>query len=358
MKTKTTFLLAILHASVPAMADILYVNNDTAYPADYRTFDDAFAAASAGDTIMLAASTTSYGSIAIVGKPVKLVGNKCINNNAPGQPARADEETTKIDYLWVGVTGGGGESRLLANGTIVESIDVLNLTASVWSDGCTFKNCNMNVGFVYGSGNLFIGCRFWGRVGLERHEDNTVTPAHVSPGTNNHFQNCITEDLETDSFTSGDFVNCVIGFGGASPTYGVAENSTVTLRSCIVDDSNIGNSGFYRVYNKFNDGGTRLHHCLIVGIGGGDPVPSLSAGLNNLTATSSASVFSDNFYNLLAGSPAIGSGEDGVDMGIFGGPTPYQWGGSPALPLINKLNILEANPTTGLTFRVEAEARD
>lgn len=369
-----TILSALFFAALilPARADTLYVNNNTAYPAEYRTFDDAFAAAADGDTILLAGSTTSYGNILIVGKAVKLVGNKSFNSAAPGQPARADEETTKIGSLKIGhdsVTATLGDSRLLANGTIVESLEANTiLHATIWSDGCTIRGCNFRGISIYGSGNIVAGSRFSSfGVSMRRRENSTVSPTYVAAGTGNQIQNCLIlsdtgDAIETAEFTSAVFTHCTIGVRLATDdSYDIDPTSTLTLRNCIINDSEIGNSGVNRVKNQFNNGATRLHHCLITSaFGDGDGgIPELSEDLNNLVTTSSSLVFSDNFYNSLkVGSPAIGSGEGGVDMGITGGPTPYEYGGSPSLPLINKLNILSANPTTGLTFKVEAEARD
>ena len=80
--------LVLLAVTASASADTLHVNNDTAYPAEYRTFDAAFAAAASGDTIMLASSSTTYGDIVITGKAIKLVGGGTSGEHPQLQPAR------------------------------------------------------------------------------------------------------------------------------------------------------------------------------------------------------------------------------------------------------------------------------
>jgi hypothetical protein len=47
----------------------------------------------------------------------------------------------------------------------------------------------------------------------------------------------------------------------------------------------------------------------------------------------------DAKWQLMAGSPAIGAGESGIDCGAFGGPQPYILSGLPAGPVIYELNV-------------------
>jgi hypothetical protein len=64
-------------------------------------------------------------------------------------------------------------------------------------------------------------------------------------------------------------------------------------------------------------------------------------------------------YQLALNSPAIGAGTDGVDMGMFAGDSPYVLSGIPALPRVKTLDVPVVVPDNeGLTFKVEAEARD
>lgn len=369
MKLRLTILNLFLAFGVQSVsADILYVNNDTAYPAEYRTFNDAFAAATPGDTIMLAGSTTSYGKIVITGKPVKVVGNKGANNTGPGQPARADELTTIVHNIYVGFDSSilsqssVTDARLAANGTILESL-TCNGALFVWSDFCTVRRCRPATSsvsiHVYGSSNLVSECRLM-EARLERQVNGAVRPNHVAPGTGNTFQNCLFAEIEMDFHTSGTFSHCILGgidvetgATTAPASFNDLAGATATLRNCIIGDDSSG-----VVKDEFNRGSTRLYNCLIVGSSGSDMVPSLSAGLNNLVESDPSVVFTNNFYVLAPDSPAIGAGENGENLGIYDGPAPFNWGGSPALPLINRLDILSADPTTGLTFRVEAEARD
>jgi hypothetical protein len=54
----------------------------------------------------------------------------------------------------------------------------------------------------------------------------------------------------------------------------------------------------------------------------------------------------DGKYKLKPGSPAIGAGIGGVDLGIFGGPNPYRLSGIPSIPAFYKLEASSINATT------------
>ena len=65
----------------------------------------------------------------------------------------------------------------------------------------------------------------------------------------------------------------------------------------------------------------------------------------------------DKAYVLAAGSPAIGSGLNGVDMGIFGGVQPYVISGVPSLPRITRFLVPStATSTSGLRIEMDAQS--
>lgn len=335
-------------------ADILYVNNDTAFPAEYRSFDDAFAAAVDGDTIMLAPSLTTYGDIVVIGKSIKVIGGGTSNKFATLQPKNAEGLDTIVDQVFIGL----GEQDMTpnqpvpdfsgANGTQISSVRT-RMGVWIWSDDCVFSRCETASTFsVSGDRNIITGCELAG-IRVRSH----LNPVLNSTGT--QFLNCVIpggSDVNND--TTASFSHCIIGFNlttgtpGGSGTYSTL--ASTTFRHCII-------AGSTNSFNSYRSEGTRLHNCLVVGTVNSAVIPPHSSENNNLITTDQDSVFDEGFV-LKAGSPAIGAGEDGEDLGVFGGPTPFEWGGFPALPLIEQFDILSANPATGLRFRVKAVARD
>ena len=66
----------------------------------------------------------------------------------------------------------------------------------------------------------------------------------------------------------------------------------------------------------------------------------------------------DGQYQLKAGSPAIGAGEDGVDIGAFGGPDPYVLSGVPSIPVIYELDVSGySNDEDKLPVTIKAKSR-
>lgn len=62
-------------------------------------------------------------------------------------------------------------------------------------------------------------------------------------------------------------------------------------------------------------------------------------------------------YKLKVGSPAIGQGSGGLDIGIFGGSQPFQLSGMPAIPSIFNLVTSSAGSSeTGLSVTVKAKS--
>jgi hypothetical protein len=65
----------------------------------------------------------------------------------------------------------------------------------------------------------------------------------------------------------------------------------------------------------------------------------------------------DARWQLKSGSPAIGSGTGGSNMGAFGGATPYVLSGVPGRPRLTRLVVpATATSSSGLQFEVDARA--
>ena len=85
---------------------------------------------------------------------------------------------------------------------------------------------------------------------------------------------------------------------------------------------------------------------------------SLPSGNGNISNVSLSDIFinSDNDFHLKPSSPAIGSGLNGVDMGIYGGDTPFIDGGYPDMPVIYFLDVpLNANQKDGLNVIIKSK---
>jgi hypothetical protein len=90
----------------------------------------------------------------------------------------------------------------------------------------------------------------------------------------------------------------------------------------------------------------------------------LPVGNGNINATNLSSIFvtsgtTDGRWRLSDGSPAIGTGFEGVDMGMFGGAEPYVLSGIPPIPTIYQLNApAVGEKNTGLPITIKAKSNN
>ncbi|MBX2946320.1 MAG: hypothetical protein KF725_10845 [Cyclobacteriaceae bacterium] len=94
------------------------------------------------------------------------------------------------------------------------------------------------------------------------------------------------------------------------------------------------------------------------------PSTLLPSGNGNISQVSLANIFvltgtPDGRWKLKDGSPAIGAGFEGVDMGMFGGDEPYVLSGIPPIPTIYQLNApAVGEKNTGLPITIKAKANN
>jgi len=86
----------------------------------------------------------------------------------------------------------------------------------------------------------------------------------------------------------------------------------------------------------------------------------LDVNKNNLIVSDLSSIFTDytNYnYHLKSGSEAIEKGEKGIDMGIYGGATPFIDGGYPDIPIIYYLDVpLKGSQKEGINVTIKAKS--
>ncbi|MDA1068074.1 MAG: hypothetical protein O3C43_16410 [Verrucomicrobia bacterium] len=134
--------------------------------------------------------------------------------------------------------------------------------------------------------------------------------------------------------------NCVVT-GGIS---GAASNTSFT------------NTIFLTTVGASWDADPSFTFCLNIG---GSFLPAGNGNINGelVGTVLMASGSSDGYYQLKEGSPAIGAGFGGADIGAFGGSDPYMLSGLPGIPRMTRFNAPgTATGLTAVTIEVEAEA--
>ncbi len=324
MKTIIRSLLLLLAAVASLRAAILTVDNNPGSVAMYVNFEDAYEAANDGDTILLAGSSSSYSSPTIY-KRLKIVGAGYFlsENIVPGLNPNSSKISLTVDSDSLLGTGSGTQliglegsfsvrsdvSGVIIDKCVSRAFQVWNVSSSVVMARCFAATVGSAVGFNSGSEGSII-------------------------------RNSVIGSLSYNSVTGISADRCVItsAFNG---------NPSTSITNSIFVFSN--SSSFAR-------NGSSVSNCMAVGF---DTLPT---GAGNINGQLVGNVFlntgsDDGKWRLKAGSPALGAGTGGSDMGAFGGPSPYVLSGIPGIPRPTRLVVpATATSTSGLQFEVDAQA--
>ncbi len=349
-------LFALLAPFVSLRAATWTVDNNTSHPADFRTIQDAVEAAAVGDTILVSGSNIDYPQF-VMNKRLYIRGQAASTTNVGvtilgAVKLRDFGYTSDPDYRHAGGS--------VLEGLTFNTVTVSHMCAGVKMDRCLVKD---SVSLDGCTGSLILNCRVESEIAL--------TQAHAEVGS------LIPGIYATDNTVVGTWAvgvlqsgsintmieNCVLGyyFGSGSQTQGpvrISSNSPpFVFRNTIL----IGKQSVF--YYSSGNSAAVFDHCLSIS---DSALPDENGNLS-LAYSGFADVFQDatayaiaaETFLLKAGSPAIGAGTGGVDMGMYGGIAPFVPGQIPALPRILYLAVPPLVPdSTGLTFEVRAEARD
>ena len=364
LRLSTLAILAVL-LSFNASATTWTVSNNLNKPAQFTSLQTAIDAAAIGDTLLISGSPNSYGNITL-SKQLHLIGE--------GIGSSLDHPTTL-----------GGFYMRCQNGTINASgsfLEGLIMSYLYWgggnysSDADTLQNVTINrcrMSYVqraiYGNGTV-KGFMF----------NQCIIDHYVNfDGTNGWLGNL------TGTMEDVDFANCV--FNGLS-SYHMSNvgdcNGQLVMRNCLfLSTSQTLNSGnlseavfedcmFIGTNFPTNLSGCVFNHCL--SHQGDDPTlpPAGNSGSGNVsdadplfTAYNPTPVNHSwaHDYTLQAGSPAIGAGTSGTDIGMGGGAVSSFDGNLPQTPrgpVVTSLNLPVTAVAVGgtLQINVSAESRD
>lgn len=308
-------------------AKVWRVNNNGGVNADFTTAQAATNAATvlAGDTIHLEPSITSYGALT-TNKRLTWISTGAFLVANPNQ--QFSPNIGKIDGLTVGGPGN------LANNSVFHiyidgaaNIDATNIRI----DRC-FINGTLNLaGYVNSLGSSLVVINSWiqGNVSITQGNNNVVT--------NNIIGNVITGTSQLTVYTH-NVINAI-------------SSAASTVTNAIVENN---------IFNKTSGAYTFTNTTVQYNMSGAANV--LPAGNNNQNSISMANVFVNNSgaddvsFVLKAGSPAIAAGSAGVDLGAFGGGSPFKLALQPAIPAIYKIQApaAPAGNTLNVTFSTKS----
>ena len=289
--------------------NIITVDNATPSAGDYSKMQAAHDAAGNGDTIYVYPSGVSYGAITVT-KKLHFIGT---GFDAPGNALN----TTNISGTMKFNTGCDGSSLEGFGGLFSIVID---------ADNVTIKRNKVK------------------KITINTNHTGTVILQNLLHDSS--YEYLLTVAANNEILIANNVFDNTAGYGGNAVAKGIsATNSDVTITilhnvlnlfsSSASYALNLGNSNKYVANNIIIKGGcTGTSNGYYYNMSNGGQLPS---GDGNIRGVDMSNVF-EGFYHLKDGSPAIGAGQNGVDMGIYGGSTPFNEGGAPGLPLIFELN--------------------
>ena len=337
MKKISVILLACC-VSLAASAKILTVNNNNNSPGQYTSPQAAIDSASAGDSIYVHGSATSYGN-AVLKKRLNFFGTGNRPNKAnilvsevgtfymDSVSGISGPSGTKIIGFKltgiVGYSGSGGTSNILVlRNYFLPGSTLIQITGTGWVlenniFPSTLVNINNNTNTIIRN-NIFNGSYI-----LSSNQPTVVIANNIFLGTS---------PATALSYVSNALIANNI-FSGSSP------NGTS------VDNNVFSNNITYKTANNVLPSGTNI-------------------GSGNLTAQdpmfTNVPINTFNYsydFSLSAASPGKNAGTDGKDVGIYGGVMPFvDMTGTPAIPQVKSLSILNPVIPVGDSLQVIIKA--
>ncbi|MCX6277952.1 MAG: hypothetical protein NT004_07630 [Bacteroidetes bacterium] len=335
MKTKTFLLLALFVAmTYGAFAVVITVSNNPNSPGQYTSLQTAIDAAGiTGDTLMVAGSTTNYGSITI-SKKIVLVGAGY--NNPYGSNSSVTSINLNRSNAYVGASGtkimgfvvtgtitlepsaGGGTP--IMNDVLIERCWLESVNFSAWYNSNSLSNDTVRNCVINGTITLQVGpSNYSAQLNNIHIHNNIFNGAYFNSSgyslstvfvRNNIFINRANNPV-FNSVTNMVIENNI--FYGAFPTVGSGCAFTKNIGYLCPDMPGAGNIGAGNMNNT-------------------------NPQFVNFPLLGGAFSWSYNFH-LQAGSPGIGAGTDGTDIGIYGGMLPFEVGANPHFPQMMTLTL-------------------
>jgi len=331
----TLTLSALLLAGATTQAAVRTLNNATPSPGQFTTFAAAQTASANGDTILVQGSATNYGSFSL-SKKLTLIGT---GHN----PQKQAPLKSFLDYVYL-YTGSNGSSII---GLEVYQISDENDNL----DSVTVTNCKITYRILMDNSQSGDGWLIDGNV-FTNTTDNFRGGCSSGSFTaqNNVFNGYITSfDCSPGSKYRYFYNNLFIG------------NNASALQS--VSNFYMYNNIFYR--SSPCPGGYGVSATFERNL-------SYQCGSNafcngtNLTNTdplfvnfpSAGATFSYSYdFNLQSGSPAKNYGNDGKDLGVYGGTGDYNQNGIPRNPYISEFSISNPTISSGGTLNVNFKSK-
>jgi len=366
MKTQLFLItLVLILFTYTSKAAIKTVSNNTGSPGQYTNLQTAIDAAAFNDTILVAGSATSYGSIAF-GKPLVIIGagyNNPYGQNTTVNSIELDRQTYYVSASGTKIIGlictgpiyfypyysGGTTTSMSIDNVVIERCKFVSLdfgkgqgnihtynndtirnciiTGNIYNNGGTYNSTIHLFNNIMVHNNIFNGGYFT----MGGSYSSSIYYVNLSTFfvKNNIFLNKSTNIF---NYCQSMIIENNI-FYGAEPQSGIGCVFTRNLT--------------YMCMNNVIPGNTNL--------GSGNKVNQNPLFVN----VPPQGGFSYSYdYHLQAGSPGKNAGTDGTDIGIYGGWMPFEVGANPYIPQMTETTLPSGSSVpAGGTLNVHFKAK-
>jgi hypothetical protein len=336
--TLTSFftVLLVLCACIAQAQTIRRVNNSGLNVTGvnvYTTLQDAHDAASSGDIIYLEPTNISYGNLTCV-RPLTIIGNGYFLDQNPGL------QLDKREAIVGGVT--------FANGSASSRITGCDITSTLYigANNVTVERNNI-------SGNTYIGysTNYLTVSGIIYRQNYVASNLYLYPSGSTTVSNVnITNNIfATASIsTSGNYnrMSNILISNNVIGTLAGTSGYSIDVDNAVIKNNILTYTGTGTVFTPRNN-------AYSYNISGNTAFGTANGNQQNVSPANlfvGGTASTDGAFQLRTGSPAIGTGESGTDVGAFGGVLPYRLSGIPNVPTIYQYNQSVSGNTLNATI--------
>jgi hypothetical protein len=331
MKNLSSFWFAallLLCASAAQAQTIRRVNNSGLNVTGvnvYTTLQAAHDAASSGDIIYLEPTNISYGSLTCV-RPLTIIGNGYFLQQNTGLQVDTREAIVENVYFNAGSAGSRITGCTIQSSYLVINTNNITIERNQISSNI-YVGYNPSTGATTSVSNLIVRQNYMtGTFVLYPASPQTISNVNIS-------NNILTSGITTSTSQYNQLTNILI-------SNNVIGNLTGSNGAGLqVDNAVIKNN--ILTYTGTNSTFTPRNNAYSYNISGNTAFGTANGNQQNVSPANlfvGGTASTDGAFQLRSGSPAIGTGESGTDVGAFGGAVPYRIAGIPNVPTIYQYN--------------------
>jgi hypothetical protein len=303
----------------------------------YTTLQAAHDAASSGDIIYLEPSGISYGDLTCV-RPLTIIGNGYFLQQNAG--LQLDTREAIIGNLYF--NNGSAGSRV--TGCVIQA-SYLIVNASNITIERNQLNVNTYIGYNPPTGvtNTVSGIvirQNYVTSGLVLYPVSNTTVSNVNITNNIFATGSISTSGQYTRMSNILISNNVIGTLAGTSQYTIDVDNAVIKNNILT-------------YTGTGVSFTPRNNAYSYNISGNAAFGTANGNQQNVSPANlfvGGTASTDGAFQLRAGSPAIGTGESGTDVGAFGGALPYRLSGIPNVPTIYQYNQSVSGNTLNATI--------